>query len=299
MWRIIVIQNDSDISLNNENLIIKNMNGIFSINISEISVLIIDNIKSKISTYTMFKLSEYNICVIFCDDKHMPISNVIGINSHSRSSKVLESQINVSKVVINNIWKSIIESKIYNQSICLELLNLDYNKVRSISNTVKSNDNTNREAYAAREYFKILFNKDFTRKCDVLFNQCLNYCYSIIRSNIARYCIAYGLNPQMGIHHNNDLNGFNLVDDLIEVFRPMVDMYVYDLLKTDYKELNSKLKSELIHINSYNIMYKNKKYTLDKCISLYVANLKTCIVNNSYVDFETPKIIKLERHRYE
>ena len=65
MWRIIVIQNDSDISLNNENLIIKNMNGIFSINISEISVLIIDNIKSKISTYTMFKLSEYNICVIF------------------------------------------------------------------------------------------------------------------------------------------------------------------------------------------------------------------------------------------
>ena len=74
---------------------------------------------------------------------------------------------------------------------------------------------------------------------------------------------------------------------------------LYDLLKADYKELNSKLKSELIHINSYNIMYKNKKYTLDKCISLYVANLKTCIINNSYDDFETPKIIKLERHRYE
>ena len=141
MWRIIVIQNDSDISINNENLIIKNKDGVFIINLSEISVLIIDNIKSKISTYTMFKLSEYNVCIIFCDDKHMPISNAIGINSNSRSSKVLESQINVSKVVINNIWENIIESKIYNQSVCLELLDLDYNNTKIFNNKSQEYEN--------------------------------------------------------------------------------------------------------------------------------------------------------------
>ena len=48
-----------------------------------------------------------------------------------------------------------------------------------------------------------------------------------MRSFIAKTIAAYGLEPSIGIHHKNQLNAFNLADDLIEPFRPLVDIAVF------------------------------------------------------------------------
>ena len=44
---------------------------------------------------------------------------------------------------------------------------------------------------------------------------------AVIRSAIARAIVTVGCHPAFGIHHNNQLNAFNLVDDLIEPFRAL------------------------------------------------------------------------------
>jgi len=49
-----------------------------------------------------------------------------------------------------------------------------------------------------------------------------------MRSSIARHIVAYGLNPSFGMWHSSELNNFNLADDLIEPFRPIVDKYVLE-----------------------------------------------------------------------
>ena len=37
------------------------------------------------------------------------------------------------------------------------------------------------------------------------------------------------LEPALGIHHHSQLNAFNLADDIMEVFRPVVDLCVYQM----------------------------------------------------------------------
>lgn len=55
-------------------------------------------------------------------------------------------------------------------------------------------------------------------------NSCLNYGYSIVRGCVARSLAVHGFLLSKGIHHDSSLNGFNLVDDMIEPFRAFVDL---------------------------------------------------------------------------
>ena len=57
----------------------------------------------------------------------------------------------------------------------------------------------------------------------------LNYGYTILRSAMARAVVASGLHPSLGLHHSNDANAMRLVDDLMEPFRPVVDLKVWQL----------------------------------------------------------------------
>lgn len=129
------------------------------------------------------------------------------------------------------IWQLIVKEKIKNQSKVLKMFNKE-NKLQFIYKTVLSGDSSNREAYAARLYFKSLFGTDFVRDKEMKgVNSFLNYGYAILRSSLARYVVAAGLNPSYGVGHYNKLNPFCLVDDLIEPFRPIVDCYVYRLFE--------------------------------------------------------------------
>ena len=54
----------------------------------------------------------------------------------------------------------------------------------------------------------------------------LNYGYAVVRAGIARDLAAQGFHPALGLHHDSVENAFNLADDLIEPFRPLVDLAV-------------------------------------------------------------------------
>lgn len=41
-----------------------------------------------------------------------------------------------------------------------------------------------------------------------------------------RCLTVYGFQPCLGLHHDSELNQFNLADDLMEPFRPVADLYV-------------------------------------------------------------------------
>ncbi|EJS87952.1 CRISPR-associated protein Cas1, partial [Pasteurella multocida subsp. multocida str. Anand1_buffalo] len=47
--------------------------------------------------------------------------------------------------------------------------------------------------------------------------------YTVLRSAIARAFSIIRLVPQLGIFHRSEVNPFNLADDFVEPFRPLVD----------------------------------------------------------------------------
>lgn len=52
----------------------------------------------------------------------------------------------------------------------------------------------------------------------------------------------------MGIFHHNEQNNFNLADDLLEVFRPVVDLFVSQYEITGMDELDTSAKSCLVEL---------------------------------------------------
>ena len=108
---------------------------------------------------------------------------------------------------------------------------------------VQSGDRTHVEAKAAAYYFRCMYGLGFSRGNDHIINSALNYGYAIIRGMIARSIICYGLEPSIGIFHHSELNNYNLADDMIEPFRPLVDLYVSSHF--DISEIDSTLSQEM------------------------------------------------------
>lgn len=174
-----------------------------------------------------------NIPLVILGKNYEPSGILLSYVGHVKQMEVQRFQIENKKPLQKKIWQLIIKEKIINQSRVLKLY-VKSNKLDDMPSKVLSGDSTNREAYASRIYFKELFGEEFVRKNKAeIINGFLNYGYAIIRSALARYIVAAGLNPSFGVFHENKLNPFCLVDDLMEPFRPMVDSCVYDILNTN------------------------------------------------------------------
>lgn len=282
-FRTVVIQKQSKLNYKNKFLVVKQENDEKYIHLSEIDTIIVDSISVSISSYLLKELSDNKINIIFCDEKHNPFGELKSFYSkHNTSKKILE-QINWSKDKKDYIWMRIIKNKIINQSLLLRKIHSDkYELLLSYSDTVKSNDKTNREGHAAKVYFNSLFGKGFNRGMDVPINSALNYGYAILLSNFSKEIVSNGYLTQLGIHHKNEFNEFNLSCDLMEPFRVIIDNFVYF---NSEKNFDLEYKMNIVNLFNNKFIYKNKKYTLKDIIKMYVKNTLESLDNENYEDF--------------
>lgn len=123
------------------------------------------------------------------------------------------------------------------------------------------------EVNAAKLFFTTLYCPSFSRRKKNDINSTLDYGYSILFANISRELINKGLILELGIHHKNSTNSFNLVYDLVEPFRIFVDAMVYSnkdsVFDSEYIEL-------LVDIIDKRGIYKNKIYCISDIIEMYV-----------------------------
>lgn len=269
-FRTIVISNQSKLSYKNRFLVVKQDNDEKYVHLSEIDTIIVDSIAVSISTYLLKELSDSKINIIFCDEKHNPFGELSSYYSSHNTSKKIQKQINWLKENKDKMWQNIIKNKIINQALMMKKINSNkYELLLTYIEDVLSADKTNREGHAAKVYFNELFGKDFVRNESDNINAALNYGYAILLSTINKEVISNGYLTQIGIHHKNEFNEFNLSCDLMEPFRIVIDNFVY---YNQEKELNTEFKLDIVNIFNSRYTYENKKYTLKDIIKLYVKN---------------------------
>lgn len=199
--------------------------------LEDVQMVMIDNHSVRITVPLITKMSSLNIGVVFCDEKHMPVSMLMDMESNSLQSKRFRCQLNATKPTNKQIWKQIVEAKIRNQSLLLEKLDVGKALLAQYYNNVKSGDTTNREGAAARVYWTKLMGKGFIRdRYGMPPNQLLNYGYAVLRSMIARHLMNAGLLPTVGIFHHNCYDAFPLADDVMEPYRPYIDFQVKKMM---------------------------------------------------------------------
>lgn len=195
--------------------------------LSDIWVIIIDNPQVTMTSALISGINDAGIGVLYCGSDHMPNGLALPLGAHSRHAEIVEHQLAISKPLRNQIWKRLVTKKIENQAKALALCfgdSAEVKKIRGYAQEVQSNDKTNRESIAASEYFKALL--PYGTRWNGPMTAPLNYGYAILRSGIAQCAVSHGWLVSRGIHHHSAENAFNLVDDLIEPFRPIVDLKV-------------------------------------------------------------------------
>lgn len=277
-FRTVVITKQSKISYKNRFLVVKQENDEKYIHLSEIDTIIVDSISVSISAYLLKELADNKINIIFCDEKHNPFGEVVPYYSKHNTSKMIKEQIKWKVSDKDKIWAEIVKNKIMNQALLLKKTKSSkYKLILSYIDEVVDGDKTNREGHAAKVYFNALFGNDFVRNSDDSINAALNYGYAILLSTINKEIINNGYLTQLGIHHKNEFNEFNLTCDLMEPFRIVIDNFVY---YNQDRKLDTEYKLDIVNILNGTFKYQGKNYTLKDIIKMFVKNTLESI-NNS------------------
>ena len=248
------------------------------IHLSGIETVMIESTSVSLTAALLCELTKKKIKVIFCDEKRNPSSELISYyGAHDTSLKV-RNQIAWTDDIKKHVWTEIVAEKIRKQALHLqhwkcEEADLLYQYI----NEIEFGDVTNREGHAAKVYFNALFGMDFTRSAENVTNAALNYGYSLLLSTFNRCVVANGYITQLGLFHDNVFNQFNLACDLMEPFRPLVDLKVK---KMAFPFFEKEEKHEMVSLLKEEVTIGNRNEYLTNAIKIYTRSVFDALNDN-------------------
>jgi CRISPR-associated protein Cas1 len=226
-WRGLHISRSCRLSLADNQCVVAQDTGETRLALEDVAWIVLDTQQATLTGALLAACMEFGITVIVTDARHLPSGVVLPFHRHHRQAEVAAQQVSASDGLRKKLWQALVRGKIRNQAGVLEICAGRSGALRAMAERVTPGDPENIEARAARYYWGRLF-RDFVRENDRdRRNAMLNYGYSVMRGAVARGLVAAGLVPALGLHHANALNPFNLADDIIEPFRPIVDLLVW------------------------------------------------------------------------
>jgi len=233
-------------------MVVKNTEG----NREELGQVPLDDIAAVIAnahglSYTnnlLVALAERGAPFVLCAANHNVSGMLWPVSGNHQQARRIDAQLSVHRPLQKRLWADIIRCKLQQQAAVLEAVNAPFAPLSALAKKVRSGDPDNFEAQGARRYWPLLFGDTFRR--DQKRNGCnsqLNYGYTVLRAAMARSVIAAGLHPTLGIHHSNAGNPMRLVDDLMEPFRPIIDLHVLQLQRSGENGITPDSKRALVH----------------------------------------------------
>lgn len=295
MFRTVYVSRGETITVVDNWLLIKGEHGEESkVPVDDIYTLFLENVHTRISVYALQYLSNSGVNIICCDAKNMPACTVQPFSVHYRPYGVIKKQLALTTSFKNLIWQRIVKAKIMNQYYAAQAAGVDkevVERLRQLAEEVLPGDIGNREAIAAKMFFRNFYGCDFTRFADDILNFTLNFGYTIMRSAVAKALTSYGYNCVLGVHHINEANAFNLADDFMEPCRPLVDQWVREHNDELVDELNKQNKLGLINLLNAEVNWNNKTMKLHNALDRYIASFTTAIDSADVNKLLIPKII--------
>jgi CRISP-associated protein Cas1 len=295
-WRGVHLSRAARLRMEHRNLVIEFADGAATtrLPLEDIAYLILDTPEISLTGALMSHMSQHAVMVLGSDEKHMPAWTSLPWGLHHRQAEVTMLQIESTLPLKKRLWQKIAALKISAQADCLERLGKENADVlHALAATVQSGDTGNVESRAAVIYFQSLIpDKNFVRHAGDLPNALLNYGYSLCRSGLARFLCAHGFIPSIGLHHCSMANPFNLADDLIEPYRPLVDEVAVGLLGSrplsDLLTLDDRRALTLLLEKP--VMFAGAEVTLFATFPLVVQSLRRAIENKEpgILNFPSP-----------
>lgn len=267
-----------------------------TIPIEDIGIILLDHQQITITHGCIAALLANNVAIITCDNQHLPTGMMLPIEGNNVQSERFRYQIDASQPLKKQLWQQTVQAKILNQAAVLANRDIEHENMLYWAKSVRSGDPDNYEARAAAYYWQNVFPKKvefFRVREGKPPNNLLNYGYSILRAIVARGLVCSGLLPTLGIHHRNKYNAYCLADDIMEPYRPYVDLIVLNIVDNgeNFLELDTVIKSKLLAIASVDVHFErstsplmvgvqNTTASLAKCFEGSIRKINYPIMNN-------------------
>lgn len=263
----------------------------------DIAVIVLNHNEITLTHPVLSACGEYGIGLFTTSDTHHPSGVFIPFLTHSRATRWLRKQLAIPRPVAKRAWASIVRQKIANQGRCLELADVEGgDQLAAFARQVRSGDSTMMESQAAAFYFDHLFGKRFRRSQPLWVNAALNYGYAILRGTIARGLVAHGFFPSIGLFHASEQNAFNLADDVIEPFRPLVDLHVARNWPEGERDLTASDKVALVGLLNVDMDMPRGTMSILSAIEHTIESLARVFEFGSERLLELPSLIGLDQH---
>ena len=227
-WRGLHLSKPSRLSLADGQIVVAQDDGDVRLALEDVAWIVLDTPQATLTSALLSACMSAGIAIIATDETHTPSGITLPFHRHFRQGEIAQSQVAMGAPLKKRLWQNVVRAKILNQAAALDALGrTGAAPLREMARYVGSGDPENVEARAARDYWSKLW-PEFRREDEGdRRNKLLNYGYAVVRSGVARALVASGLLPTFGLMHASATNAFNLADDIVEPFRPFVDVLAW------------------------------------------------------------------------
>lgn len=265
----------------------------------DIAIIVLNHREIQLTHPVLSACADYGIGLYATGDNHQPNGVFLPFLAHSRTTRLMRKQMDIPRPLAKQAWANIIRRKIENQTAVLRFCAKNgVDRMDSYARRVRSGDTENLEGQAAAFYFAQLFGQGFYRAEERWANAALDYGYAVLRGAIARGLVAHGMHPPIGLFHASEQNAFNLADDLIEPFRPLVDLHVAKNPAFTEGDLAPQDKAALVALLNVDVGMPQGKMSVLSAIEYAVESLAR-LFEQGDSELELPTLIGLHAHRLE
>ena len=298
VWRSVMISRPARLRREHFSLAIDQEETAF-VPFEDIAVIVLNHREITLTHPVLSACGEYGIGLYATGSNHQPAGVFLPFLPHSRTTRMMRKQLGIAKPAAKQAWASIVRRKIENQAACLRLCGAKgVDRLESYARRVRSGDPDNLEAQAAAFYFAQLYGLDFHRAEERWTHAALDYGYAVLRGAIARGLVAHGLHPTIGLFHDSEQNAFNLADDLIEPFRPLVDLHVAKHASLTEGNLTPADKQALVALFNVDVGMPQGRMSVLSAIEYAVESLVRAYEEDASA-LDLPVLIGLQAHRLE
>lgn len=278
--RVLCFENPARLSLKLEQIVIELQDVTRTVPVEDVGVVILDHKQITITHALIDALLANNCAIVTSNDKHLPVGLMLPLDGHNLQSERFREQIEASEPLKKQLWQQTVTAKILGQAHVLGTQHIEHGNMMAWAKIVRSGDTDNMEARAAAYYWRTVFKNDEFIRDPQGFppNNLLNYGYSIVRAMMARALVGAGLLPTLGIHHHSRYDAYCLADDIMEPYRPFVDMKVLEMWQKGgiTSDISSEQKRELLGITTMDANISGHRSPMMLAIQTTAQSVQKC-----------------------
>ncbi len=278
--RVLCFESPARLSLKLAQMVVELQDVTRTLPIEDIGVVILDHKQITITHALIDALLANNVAIVTSNDKHLPVGLMLPLDGNTLQSERFRAQIDASEPLKKQMWQQTVVAKVLGQAHVLGSQHIEHTNMLKWAKDVRSGDTDKMEAIAAAFYWRNMFEKDaFIRDPQGLPpNNLLNYGYSIVRAMMARALVGAGLLPTLGIHHHSRYDAYCLADDIMEPYRPFVDMKVMEMWKKGgiTSNISSEQKRQLLGVTTMDVNISGHRSLMMLAIQTTAQSVQKC-----------------------